>query len=159
MEMFLWSALPFFKGIKCSSSKKINLRCGIPGPSREGASSLGEAMLEAAIREVKEETGYDVQLTGTTGVYPFISSLNHPVIMFHFTGEVVGGLLQLGAGEIKDSRWVKLSDILANDSMEFRDAAVMRQIVENLKNGVQHSLELFHPSLLLTSSESHNHIS
>ncbi|MFG1731155.1 NUDIX hydrolase [Paenibacillus sp. 843] len=119
----------------------------------------GEAMLEADIREVKEETGYDVQLTGTTGVYPFISSLNHPVIMFHFTGEVVGGLLQLGAGEIKDSRWVKLSDILADDSMEFRDAAVMRQIVENLKNGVQHSLELFHPSLLLTSSESHNHIS
>ena len=43
----------------------------------------GEAMFEAAIREVKEETGYDVQLTGTTGVYPFISSLNHPVIMFH----------------------------------------------------------------------------
>ncbi|WP_246059379.1 NUDIX domain-containing protein [Paenibacillus lautus] len=50
----------------------------------------GEAMFEAAIREVKEETGYDVQLTSTTGVYPFISSLNHPVIMFHFTGEVVG---------------------------------------------------------------------
>lgn len=117
----------------------------------------GEAMLEAAIREVKEETGYDVHLTGTTGVYPFISSLHDPVIMFHFTGEVVGGSLQIGTGEIKAARWVTLPDVLADNSMKFRDTEVMRQIVENLKNGVQYSLALFHPSLLLTSRSSHIH--
>ncbi|MGO4789508.1 NUDIX hydrolase [Paenibacillus sp. 2KB_20] len=117
----------------------------------------GEAVLEAAIREVKEETGYDVQLTGTTGVYQFLSSLNNHVIMFHFTGEVVGGSLQLGTGEIKDAIWVTLPDILADHSITFRDAEAMRQIVENLMNGVQHSLALFHPSLLLTSGSSHIH--
>ena len=58
-------------------------------------------MFEAAIREVKEETGYDVQLTGTTGVYPFISSLNHPVIMFHFTGEVVEARFKLVQARLK----------------------------------------------------------
>lgn len=63
----------------------------------------------------------------------------------------------MGAGEIKDSRWVMLPDILADDSINFRDVEVMRQIVENLKNGVQHSLALFHPSLLLTSGSSHIH--
>ncbi|AVV57519.1 NUDIX hydrolase [Paenibacillus glucanolyticus] len=48
----------------------------------------GEDIVEAAIREAKEETGYDVKLTSTTGVYHFLSSLNHYVVMFHFTGEV-----------------------------------------------------------------------
>lgn len=52
----------------------------------------GETMFEAAIREVKEETGYEVQLTGTTGVYQFISSLNHHVVMFHFYRNRDGGL-------------------------------------------------------------------
>ncbi|MGG4090984.1 NUDIX hydrolase [Paenibacillus lautus] len=117
----------------------------------------GETMFEAAIREVKEETGYEVQLTGTTGVYQFLSSLNHHVVMFHFAGIVTGGSLELGAGEIKDCRWVTLHDILADDSMNFRDAEVMRQILESLRKGVQYPLELFHPSLLLTSGSSHIH--
>ncbi|MCI1774104.1 MAG: NUDIX hydrolase [Paenibacillus lautus] len=106
----------------------------------------GETMVEAAIREVKEETGYEVQLKGTTGVYPFLSSLNYHVVMFHFTGIVTGGSLELGADEIKDCRWVTLPDILADDSMIFRDAEVMRRIVESLEKGVQHPLALFHPS-------------
>ena len=106
----------------------------------------GETMLEAAIREVKEETGYEVQLTGTTGVYPFLSSLKYHVVLFHFTGIVTGGSLELGADEIKDCRWVTLPDIFADESMIFRDAEVMRRIVESLEKGVQHPLTLFHPS-------------
>ncbi|MEK4076943.1 NUDIX hydrolase [Paenibacillus xylanexedens] len=53
----------------------------------------GEDILEAARREVKEETGFDVTLTATTGVYNFISSTNHQVVLFHFKGTIVGGAL------------------------------------------------------------------
>ena len=52
----------------------------------------------------------------------------------------------MGADEIKDCRWVTLPDILAEDSMIFRDAEVMRRIVESFEKGVQYPLALFHPS-------------
>lgn len=58
----------------------------------------------------------------------------------------MGGSLELGADEIKDCRWVTLPDLLADDSMIFRDAEVMGRIVESLEKGVQHPLALFHPS-------------
>lgn len=43
-----------------------------------------EDILEAARREAKEETGYDVKLTATTGIYNFMSSTNHQVILISF---------------------------------------------------------------------------
>ena len=50
----------------------------------------GESLGGAALREVKEECGLDVRLTGLLGVY---SSAGNPVILIAFTGEVTGGSL------------------------------------------------------------------
>ncbi|MGG3279914.1 NUDIX hydrolase [Paenibacillus solani] len=112
-----------------------------------GRIEQGEAILDAARREVREETGYEAELTGTSGVYHFLSSLNDHVIMFHFTGQVMGGSPRWATDEIKDGRWVPLSDVFKDHRMVFRDPGVMRQIVENLKNGVLHPLTLFNPAL------------
>lgn len=51
----------------------------------------GEGLEEAAIREVKEETGLDVRLTRLLGVY---STAGNPVILVTYAGEVTGGTLQ-----------------------------------------------------------------
>jgi len=103
----------------------------------------GEDILEAACREAKEETGYDVKLTATTGVYNFISSTNHQVILFHFIGEIIGGSLQLNATEIIDSKWIVLSDLLVPDLLELRDQEVIKQITENVISQKEYPLELF----------------
>jgi 8-oxo-dGTP diphosphatase len=55
----------------------MKLNCGYHASVRNkwnfpsGRIELGEDILDAARREVKEETGYDVKITGTTGIYNF----------------------------------------------------------------------------------------
>jgi ADP-ribose pyrophosphatase YjhB (NUDIX family) len=48
-----------------------------------GAMDIGEAMADAVVREVKEETGIDVEVTGVVGIY---SNPNH--VMAYDDGEV-----------------------------------------------------------------------
>ncbi|HDR5271540.1 NUDIX hydrolase [Bacillus thuringiensis] len=91
-----------------------------------------ENILLAALREVKEETGFDIKLNKTTGVYNFISSTNQQVILHHFTAEVVGGELCLQEKGIIDSKWIKVEEILKYDKQELREAHVIKPMVRNL---------------------------
>lgn len=106
-----------------------------------------EDILEAARREAKEETGYDVKLTATTGIYNFMSSTNHQVILFHFIGEIIGGSLQLDTAEIIDSKWIAPADLLVPDFLELRDKEVIQRIAQNLISQKEYSLSLFNSSL------------
>lgn len=53
----------------------------------------GEVVEEAAVREVKEETGLDVELTGLVGVYSRAGDTN---ILVVYAGHVFGGDLRAG---------------------------------------------------------------
>ena len=53
----------------------------------------GEVVEDAAIREVKEETGLDVRLDGFVGLY---SSSDSPVVLAVFSAVITGGELQAG---------------------------------------------------------------
>lgn len=97
-----------------------------------GRIEYGEDILYSARREVKEETGLDVKLIGTTGVYNFISSTNNQVILFHFIGEVTGGSVNLEEDEISDSKWIKVSDLVKIENEDLREPGVLKQIINNL---------------------------
>jgi 8-oxo-dGTP pyrophosphatase MutT (NUDIX family) len=54
--------------------------CGVPG----GAIDLGESMTDAAVRETREESGIDCEVTGLVGIY---TNPRH-VILYTSDGEV-----------------------------------------------------------------------
>ena len=72
----------------------LNRRAIDPGKGRwsfpSGYVDVGETTTTAAVREVKEETGYDVTLNGLVGVY---SSSPRPIVFIVYSGTIVGGEL------------------------------------------------------------------
>jgi 8-oxo-dGTP diphosphatase len=113
-----------------------------------GVIEYGEDIIYAARREVKEETGLEVELINTTGVYNFVSSTNNQVILFHFTGEVTGGSLNLEEDEITESKWIKLTDLEKFEDGDLRESKVMKQIIDNLIKGNLHTIQMYNKQLI-----------
>lgn len=113
-----------------------------------GRIEYGEDILYAARREVKEETGLEVKLIGTTGVYNFISNTKDQVILFHFIGEVTGGSLNLAEGEVSDSKWINVNELVTFENEDLRETSVIKQIVDNLLKENIHSISLYNKQLI-----------
>jgi ADP-ribose pyrophosphatase YjhB (NUDIX family) len=97
----------------------------IPG----GAMDIGETIAQTAIRETKEETGIDIEVTGIVGVY---SNPNHVMAYENgevrqqfsicFSGRPLGGFLS-GSEEATSTSWVDrstLSTLAVHPSIRLR---------------------------------------
>ncbi|MFJ5768718.1 NUDIX hydrolase [Psychrobacillus sp. NPDC093180] len=73
-----------------------------------GAVEKGETLKEAAVREVKEETGLDVQVDGVFSVgEAFFEERGHHAIFFTFTGKIIGGGINISLPEeIEEVIWM-----------------------------------------------------
>ena len=84
----------------------------IPG----GLVELGEGIREAAKREIKEETGLEVELERLLGVVDKIVYDDYGRIRYHyalidFLGHPVGGEFKLCSSELLAAQWISLDDI------------------------------------------------
>ena len=67
----------------------------------------GEEVRAAARREVREETGLEVEITGLIGVYSLPSN---PVIVIAYSGSVTSGALVAGT-DAEDAGWFDVSEL------------------------------------------------
>ncbi|MBU0979414.1 MAG: NUDIX domain-containing protein [Nanoarchaeota archaeon] len=70
-----------------------------------GRLDLDEDIFSAAVREVKEETGLDVELEGLIGIYQHKSIRGNCIVMIHFKASVIGGEMKHNEDELLDVRW------------------------------------------------------
>jgi len=106
-----------------------------------GHIEIGESPLEGAKREVKEETGLEIEITGIVGVYVG-KSLFFPkriVAKIAFKGSVVGGKVEFDKNEILDVKWFKPSEVLAMKDSELRG---IRKEIEDFVAGKNYPVDV-----------------
>lgn len=81
----------------------------------KGKVDPGESLVGTAVREIKEETGFDVRLGKLLGktVYPVKDTTK---VVYYWTGEVVGGEFEANE-EVDEIRWLPLSE--AKETMSY----------------------------------------
>ena len=100
----------------------------VPG----GGVDLHETVAEAAVREVREETGYDIELVSVLGVDSFTlpaeearSGRPFKSVRVVFEGRVVGGVLTSEVdGTTDEARWFAMDDVAALPRVPLVDAAL-----------------------------------
>jgi ADP-ribose pyrophosphatase YjhB (NUDIX family) len=102
----------------------------------------GEDLTTAARRETKEETGLDVKILESAGLFQFTSRTGHPIILFQFTAEMAGGTIELEEG-ITEYSWFTAREILDMDESMLREPGVIRQIANTILRNKSFPLSFF----------------
>jgi len=85
----------------------------------------GETPEESAVREVREESGLEVALTGIFDSWATGEDPRTPVVCFAFTARVVGGTLEAG-DDASEARFFPLNDIPTNLAFESHRRIIAR---------------------------------
>ena len=101
-----------------------------------------EKITDAAIREVKEETGLDVKLKGVLPIYA-IDKKSETHIIIRFVAEIIGGEIKVDKKEILDAKWFSVEDIENMKQDELRNYDLAMSILNDYSKNNIYPLEIF----------------
>lgn len=99
-------------------------------------------MLEGAIREVKEETGCDVKLTGVLPM-KVVYQKGAPTLIVEFTAELVNETLKIDKNEILDVKWIEIEEIKNMDEKTLRAIETNKATFQDFINNKIYPLDIF----------------
>ena len=102
----------------------------------------GENIMEGAIREVKEETGCDVKLTGLLPIKTVYQN-DIPTLIVEFTAEIINENIKFDKNEILDVKWIDIEDIKNMDKNTLRALDTNKATFESFINNEIYSLDIF----------------
>ena len=91
-----------------------------------------ESIIDAAIRETKEETGIDINIKGLIAILENVSSIGQ-LVVFYFMGEYKSGEIEFDNEEIADVKWMTEKEIKNLDKNTIRGGETIDDILELAK--------------------------
>ena len=92
-----------------------------------------ESIMQGAIREIKEETGCDVELTGIANIANRLLE-DDLFVYIVFVAKLINETIKIDPEEILDVKWWDIEDVLNNMDDELRNIKFIKQPLENIKN-------------------------
>lgn len=107
----------------------------------------GENIINSAIREVKEETGYEVKIKGLIRIHNYVTKRVYHSIRFSFIGEIISGDIKFDGKEILDVKWFTLDEIDNMPDEQLRTVRIIRKIIDDIKKGKIYPLDIIDDEL------------
>lgn len=101
-----------------------------------------ENIFDAAIRETKEETGYNIKLTSVLSIQNFINKKGEQRIRINFNAEIISGEIEFDKEEILDVKWISLEKLKQIGDEKIRAVETIRDIVKDLENNKKYPLDI-----------------
>ena len=119
------------------AKKKCYGKWNIPA----GRLELNESILSGAIREIKEETGCDVELTGILNIASKKLE-NETLVMLAFMTRLLNENITYNKNEILDVKWFDIDYVLTNMDNNLRDLEAIKKPIINYKENNIGSINL-----------------
>lgn len=91
-----------------------------------------ESIMQGAIREIKEETGCDVELTGIANLANRIME-DDIFVCIVFTTKLLNENIKINPEEILDVKWWSIDDVLNNMDKDLRNLNFIKQPIRNIE--------------------------
>ena len=98
-----------------------------------GHLDFNESLIQGATREIKEETGCDVELNGVLNVANRILD-DDLFIMIVFNAKLINENIEYDKDEILDVKWIDYDEIMNNMDDKLRGSYVKKAVYNNKNN-------------------------
>lgn len=105
-----------------------------------------EKITDAAIREIYEETGCKVKLTGVLPMLTVIKE-NEQKLMVRFTADIIEENIKFDTEEILDVKWIDIEEIKNMSKEQLRAYNVNMQFIKDFEANKIYPLEIFNNDL------------
>ena len=102
-----------------------------------------ELITDAAIREVYEETGCKVKLTGVLPISTVCLNNGNTVVRITFTADVIEENIKFDSDEILDVKWLDIDEVKNMTQEQLRAYDVSTKIIKDFEDKKIFSLEVF----------------
>lgn len=104
-----------------------------------GKLDLNESIYEAAIREAKEETGFDVKLDSVLCIQYLEDKKALKIV---FNASIVSGSIKFDKNEIMDVKWISIEELENMTDKELRAYESNIKIINDSKNNKAYPIEI-----------------
>lgn len=94
-----------------------------------------------AIREAKEETGFDVELVSLISIQNYLKK-DEEILRINFNAKIISGEISFDKNEILDVKWIPISELENMTDEEIRGTSTILDIVKDIKTNKEYPLEI-----------------